>query len=67
MVVTHGDADHFAADRIRDRGGAAKLFIAPARIFHNGLVKRTLVAEAGRRDGGVTTALRRPAPSRDRS
>lgn len=49
LVVTHGDADHFAGLRfIADSETAASLddqpwkrvFIHPLRIFHNGLVKR---------------------------
>jgi hypothetical protein len=47
MVVTHGDADHFAGlSKIRDseteEGLAAhkRLSIHPERVFHNGLVKR---------------------------
>ena len=47
MVITHGDADHFAglsqlrksetlpADKARKR-----VFVAPKRVYHNGLVKR---------------------------
>ena len=47
VVVTHGDADHFAGlSRIRQsetEEGLAdhkRLFIHPQRVFHNGLVKR---------------------------
>jgi hypothetical protein len=47
MVVTHGDADHFAGlSKIREsetEEGLAdhkRLFIHPERVFHNGLVKR---------------------------
>jgi glyoxylase-like metal-dependent hydrolase (beta-lactamase superfamily II) len=47
MVVTHGDADHFAGlSKIRQsetEEGLAhhkRLFIHPERVFHNGLVKR---------------------------
>jgi hypothetical protein len=43
--VTHGDADHFAGlieiFRSEKNGDAKKrLFIAPKRVYHNGLVKR---------------------------
>lgn len=55
MVVTHGDADHFsglaeieASERI-DKQPRKRLFAQPARVFHNGLVKRpSTVAEAQR-------------------
>ena len=60
MVVTHGDADHFAGlTEIHKTESAAskRVFIAPDRIFHNGLVKRTESPELGRRDGGVLTEL----------
>ena len=47
MVVTHGDADHFAGlTEIHDSETQAelredkRLFIHPKRVFHNGLVKR---------------------------
>ena len=45
MLVTHGDADHFSGlAKIRDSEGLAsrrrRLFIAPQRVYHNGLVKR---------------------------
>jgi beta-lactamase superfamily II metal-dependent hydrolase len=45
IIVTHGDADHFKglseihASEADTRPGKA-LFIAPKRIYHNGLVKR---------------------------
>lgn len=45
IIVTHGDADHFAglseivASEADPRPNKA-LFIAPKRVFHNGLVKR---------------------------
>ncbi len=60
MVVTHGDADHFAGltEIFKTESAASKrVFIAPDRIFHNGLVKRTASPELGRRDGGVLTEL----------
>jgi hypothetical protein len=45
IVVTHGDADHFAGlteIRRSERNAvpAKRLFIHPNRVFHNGLVKR---------------------------
>jgi beta-lactamase superfamily II metal-dependent hydrolase len=47
MVVTHGDADHFAGlSKIRESeteealAAHKRLFIHPERVFHNGLVKR---------------------------
>jgi Metallo-beta-lactamase superfamily len=52
IVVTHGDADHFRGlTRIREseshRERPKRLFLHPARVFHNGLVKRP---ERGRRE-----------------
>jgi hypothetical protein len=45
IVVTHGDADHFAGlTKIHDSESnfepRKRLFIAPKRVYHNGLVKR---------------------------
>ena len=45
IVVTHGDADHFAGlSRIRESEDhptrIKRLFLHPARVFHNGLAKR---------------------------
>jgi len=45
ILVTHGDADHFAGlTRIHDsetnKEPRKRLFIAPKRVYHNGLVKR---------------------------
>ena len=45
IIVTHGDADHFKglaeiAESEADTRPNKALFIAPKRIFHNGLVKR---------------------------
>ncbi len=45
ILVTHGDADHFSgltAIRASETNGdpRKRLFIAPRRVFHNGLVKR---------------------------
>ncbi len=42
IVVTHGDADHYSGlTRIQatEAEQGHELFVAPARIFHNGLVK----------------------------
>jgi beta-lactamase superfamily II metal-dependent hydrolase len=52
MVVTHGDADHFEGLSIlekseRDKRPAKRAFVHPARIYHNGLVKRP-----GKKAGG---------------
>lgn len=45
IVVTHGDADHFEGlteihDSETDDEPRKRLFIAPRRVYHNGLVKR---------------------------
>lgn len=45
IVVSHGDADHFSGlpDIVDSETNAAphkRLFIAPKRVFHNGIVKR---------------------------
>jgi len=45
MVVSHGDADHFAGlteifDSETNANPRKRLFVHPARVFHNGLVKR---------------------------
>ena len=45
IVVTHGDADHFLGlvevrESESNRTTWKRLFMAPKRIFHNGLVKR---------------------------
>ena len=46
IVVSHGDADHFAGlieigDSERHDKPHKRLFIHPKRVFHNGIVKRT--------------------------
>ncbi len=45
ILVTHGDADHFSglveiyeSEKLTDK--RKRLFIEPARVYHNGLVKR---------------------------
>lgn len=45
IIITHGDADHFAGlsdirESENDSRPGKRLFIAPKRVFHNGLVKR---------------------------
>jgi beta-lactamase superfamily II metal-dependent hydrolase len=45
MVVSHGDADHFAGlteifDSETNQHVEKRLFVHPRRVFHNGLVKR---------------------------
>jgi beta-lactamase superfamily II metal-dependent hydrolase len=45
MIVSHGDADHFAGlslihDSETHKDAFKQLFIHPKRVFHNGLVKR---------------------------
>jgi hypothetical protein len=45
MVVSHGDADHFAGlteiyDSETNTNPRKRLFVHPSRVFHNGLVKR---------------------------
>lgn len=45
IVVTHGDADHFAGlvevfKSEQNTNPAKRVFIHPSRVFHNGLVKR---------------------------
>lgn len=45
ILVTHGDADHFAGlteihDSETNKEPRKRLFIAPRRVYHNGLVKR---------------------------
>jgi beta-lactamase superfamily II metal-dependent hydrolase len=45
IVVSHGDADHFAGlsllgDAEQNPNPSKRIFVQPARVFHNGLVKR---------------------------
>ena len=45
ILVTHGDADHFAGlteihDSEQNAEPRKRLFIAPKRVYHNGIVKR---------------------------
>ena len=71
VVVTHGDADHFAGlSRIRQsetEEGLAdhkRLFIHPQRVFHNGLVKRpSSVPELERLGPTKKVAVGRSSPA----
>jgi len=54
ILVTHGDADHFAGlieifQSEKNKEPKKRLFIAPRRVYHNGLVKRP-----SQRDGQTT-------------
>jgi beta-lactamase superfamily II metal-dependent hydrolase len=47
MVITHGDADHFAglsqlrkSETLPAAKARKRVFVAPKRVYHNGLVKR---------------------------
>jgi beta-lactamase superfamily II metal-dependent hydrolase len=49
ILVTHGDADHFAGlteifESETNKTAKKRLFIAPKRVYHNGLVKRPSTA-----------------------
>jgi beta-lactamase superfamily II metal-dependent hydrolase len=63
MVVTHGDADHFAglteiqkSETLKRLREDKRLFVHPDRVFHNGLVKRpSAVAEL--KSFGATTLV----------
>lgn len=53
IVVTHGDADHFAGlteihVSEQNSNPLKRLFIRPRRVFHNGLVKRPSSVPTGR-------------------
>lgn len=59
IVVTHGDADHFAGlTEIRRSEShdllAKRLFIHPNRVFHNGLVKRPSEVPEAQQLGSTT-------------
>lgn len=43
LIVTHGDADHFAGmtSLLKARRGGGKPLVAADRVFHNGLVKKS--------------------------
>lgn len=52
ILVTHGDADHFAglAEIVKsetNKDPRKRLFIAPRRVYHNGLVKRPAKDSSG--------------------
>lgn len=54
VVVSHGDADHFAGlTKIHESETHSKsykrLFIRPQRVYHNGLVKRSGTTASGKR------------------
>ena len=58
IVVSHGDADHFAGlaeihDSETNRLGYKRLFVHPARVYHNGLVKRPSAVPESLRLGPV--------------
>ena len=52
VVVTHGDADHFAGlteiHKSEEFGDYRSLFIHPERVYHNGIVKRPSKDENGK-------------------
>jgi beta-lactamase superfamily II metal-dependent hydrolase len=53
MLITHGDADHFQGlSKLResetDDRPAKRIFVAPKRVYHNGLVKRPDKAAGGK-------------------
>jgi beta-lactamase superfamily II metal-dependent hydrolase len=52
ILVTHGDADHFSGlaeifESEKHEEARKRLFIAPERVYHNGLVKRPTTDENG--------------------
>jgi hypothetical protein len=54
MLITHGDADHFdGLSELRksetDSRAFKRIFVAPKRVYHNGLVKRPGTTAAGGR------------------
>ena len=56
IIVTHGDADHFAglvkihdSETIGEDNDWRRLFISPQRVYHNGLVKRPSKDKNGKR------------------
>ena len=55
MVITHGDADHFAGlnelriSETKAPTDAKKVFVAPKRVYHNGIVKRPGKTSTGTR------------------
>lgn len=64
ILVTHGDADHFAGlPKILESEGnkepRKRLFIRPKRVYHNGIVKRP-----GKRDGKTVPEAESLGPTR---
>jgi hypothetical protein len=56
ILITHGDADHFEGlSELRksetDSRPFKRIFVAPKRVYHNGLVKRPTNDAAGRKRG----------------
>jgi len=56
IIVTHGDADHFAglvkihdSETVGEANDWRRLVISPQRVYHNGLVKRPSKDENGER------------------
>lgn len=56
IIVTHGDADHFAglvkihdSEKVGEENDWRRLVISPQRVYHNGLVKRPSKDENGER------------------
>jgi beta-lactamase superfamily II metal-dependent hydrolase len=56
IIVTHGDADHFAglvkihdSETLGETSDWRRLFINPQRVYHNGLVKRPSKDKNGKR------------------
>ena len=56
IIVTHGDADHFAglvkihdSETLGETNDWRRLFISPQRVYHNGLVKRPSKDKNGKR------------------
>lgn len=53
ILVTHGDADHFSGlseiyKSEKNKNPLKRLFIAPQRVYHNGLVKRPTEDSSGK-------------------
>lgn len=54
ILITHGDADHFEGlAELRksetDKRKQKRIFVAPKRVYHNGIVKRGTVTADGRK------------------
>ena len=57
MLITHGDADHFAglselrhSERLKGDHARKRVLVAPKRVYHNGLVKRPTTDPATGKD-----------------